>query len=236
MARTTSMPRKKVKDFGTCLYFAGSGDYVEFTQSDLSGWNGEVSVSFFVWITEIIASDRPIVDSMWGSDSSGGFQFLVYNGKLVNCKIGDTEGSDTVSGDSADLTKKWHHVVFTKSVLNGRQRVYVDNVLKGTNSSLSYGATPLNDGVVLRIMERRTGGGGAAGYVDDFRIYNRELSNEEIERLYLFHDISSGLVHHFKFDEETGLLVTDSAGNATGSIVGAAAYSNNVPCKSRLSI
>ena len=79
----------------------------------------------------------------------------------------------------------WHHVVYVTDPANGRQEVYIDDVLRGSDS--------LNDPIVYAGNGSNTviathGNGGIdsdfIGKIDDVRVYNRALSPTEVKQLY----------------------------------------------------
>ena len=61
---------------------------------------------------------------------------------------------------------------------NKKVRVYVDGELKSSIYPI------WSDFDKLKIGMNRLGGGGWYGLIDDFRIYNRALTEDEIEELY----------------------------------------------------
>ena len=61
---------------------------------------------------------------------------------------------------------------------NQKVRVYKDGVFKTSTSNVSTTWDKLKIGM------NRNGNGGWYGYIDDFRVYNRALTEDEIEELY----------------------------------------------------
>jgi hypothetical protein len=60
-------------------------------------------------------------------------------------------------------------------------------------------------------------GNFADGRLDDVRVYDRALSAEEIEEVYLE---GAGLIAHWKLDEGGGITAYDSAGDNDGTLYG----------------
>lgn len=58
------------------------------------------------------------------------------------------------------------------------------------------------------------------GVIDEVRIYNRGLTEVEVENLYLEHSLALGLIAHYKLDEKTGSVI-DEVGNYDGVNCGA---------------
>ena len=99
----------------------------------------------------------------------------------------------------------WHHIVITIDV-NGNAILYVDNVANTTlaNITLTSSYTNLNISytAAASVIWRFNGN------LDDFRIYNRVLSTEEIEKLYNAQYIQKSLITnstdevvYFKYNE-----------------------------------
>ncbi len=69
------------------------------------------------------------------------------------------------------------------------------------------------------------------GQIDDFRIYNKALTEEEIGNLYNGQDITNGLVGHWKFDEGTGAIAGDSSGNNNDGTISGANWTEGLTVK-----
>ena len=96
-----------------------------------------------------------------------------------------------VFGPALSTSSVWHHIVQTWSSTNGL-RLYVDNNLVGRDSlATSYSASGVSNN--LKIASRPMGSCASgeiappfqySGDVDDFRVYSRELSSDDICALY----------------------------------------------------
>jgi hypothetical protein len=82
----------------------------------------------------------------------------------------------------------WHHVVAVVNRTSGAINLYLDNVLKGTDSftpntvAREYGAQPWYIGIADPSYS--TWGWAAHGIADDVRIYNRALCPAEVQDVY----------------------------------------------------
>ena len=79
------------------------------------------------------------------------------------------------------MEAEWIHFTYTKNTDdtdNQKIRAYKNGELK----TYLYPMSTLWD--KLKIGMNRNGGGGWYGYIDDFRIYNKPLTADEIEELY----------------------------------------------------
>jgi hypothetical protein len=93
----------------------------------------------------------------------------------------------------------WHHVVMTYDGAN--QKIYIDGVLQTTNPAT---------GVIRTNNSNLEIGQGFAGKIDDVKIYNRAISQEEITAAYggynagiVVSDLQKGLVGQWKMDGNT---------------------------------
>ncbi len=101
---------------------------------------------------------------------------------------------------------RWHHVVHVLGVSVGGQRVYVDGelILQGTKDTSNFNhQTHLFFGRVTSIFDAASP--YLNGQLDDVRVYNRVISDQEIAELY-------GLIGHYKLDETSGTVAADSSG------------------------
>ena len=86
----------------------------------------------------------------------------------------------------APPTNEWTNLLFTCS-LDGNLAFYANGQPKGTKSGINR--TNINDPISLRFGRDSTAGGAnfLNGSLDDIRIYNRVLSNDEIQQIYNGH-------------------------------------------------
>ncbi len=88
----------------------------------------------------------------------------------------------TVSTQSSLNTNIWYH--FAATFVSGNSKIYLNGAL---NNSSTWGITtlPLASARILRIGENQPGGDEYFnGIIDEVRIYNRALSDQEIKALY----------------------------------------------------
>ena len=99
----------------------------------------------------------------------------------------DHDGNDKLRGPytvlKVDMEEEWMFFTFTKTTDtstgdNQKVRVYKNADLKTYSSNVQT----LWD--KLKIGMNRSGGGGWYGYIDDYRVYSRALTADEVEELY----------------------------------------------------
>ncbi|NLX80336.1 MAG: LamG domain-containing protein [Proteiniphilum sp.] len=110
----------------------------------------------------------------------------------------------------------WHHIVFTydKDAGENNQRFYIDGVLRNQKTTTGTFDTTTNP---LSLVTSSFKGG-----FRDARIYNRQLTDNEVVDLFEGKSVTDGLVGHWEMNEGTGNIAYDSSpNNNNGVIVGA---------------
>ncbi|WP_062295730.1 LamG domain-containing protein [Nostoc piscinale] len=162
--------------------FDGIDDYIEIPHNDLLNLTDNFTIA--LWI------NQPEDNSLKGyrlidkttAGVNDGYNFDTYDGSTGR-RLRLTGGKQNVSAHTAYSLNEWHHVavVFSKGV----STFYLDGNLDGSGQHLSE--TVSTNSLTLKI--------GAAhnshteffkGMIDDVRIYNRALSEKDIQELYEF--------------------------------------------------
>ncbi|MFO1152047.1 MAG: LamG-like jellyroll fold domain-containing protein [Rhodospirillales bacterium] len=151
---------------GQALSFDGVDDEVE-SQTSID-WTGAFSFAF--WIRTTNSYSQTVMG--WSPYRSCGPWVGVFN-----C-TGAGDSATGVLAVSDVMDGRWHHIVYTATA--NAQSLYVDGVLEDTSAETS--AT--NDGWPVMIGNRAFASEYFNGALDDVRIYNRTLSQDEITRLY----------------------------------------------------
>jgi hypothetical protein len=251
MNAATDTVSGKVK---TALDFDGTDDRIDIMAATTIDNLGPLSITAWVKPESFVADvDSPILDKNAGVEGDG-WTFYMADvtgfGNVLGFNI-DTTSSAPNDYDRISLypipLDTWSHVAITwdgnisdettaKLYINGSEvsayLSFVDGV-SGTND---------NSGVDLNIGDGGYAGSGEFdGGIDDVRLYNRELSADEINNIFLaregmrynpsqrtmeyfdgnrfvsmrpsFPGVTKGLVGHWKLDEITFTSAADSSGN-----------------------
>lgn len=157
--------------------FNGSSDYINVLQLNGLSTTSNSSISFSVWI---LSSGHPtdINTKVFESLTSAPDEFFL-NAK----KNGDKYSLDFCLHDhiatSLDLIyNQWYHVVGTYDGFD--QKIYVNGILSNTQSWSN--TFPISG--QFYIGKDLTAGQYFYGKIDDINLYNRTLSNSEIDSLY----------------------------------------------------
>jgi hypothetical protein len=121
-------------------------------------------------------------------------------------------GTDFVTTTGLNKVNSWYHVAATFDSANNAYAVYVNGELQksGTQSNdmIQQAAAILSFGVRTGTTEYWQGA------LRDVRVYSRRLCPTEIEELY-------GLVGHWKLNETSGSVASDSSGmGRNGTVIG----------------
>jgi hypothetical protein len=198
--------------FGTGLSFDGVDDYVRVSSSaslkidtsiTLSMWFRAASLPSGVWKVPLVKG---------GGDQDYSFQINPDN--TLMWWANDLSPSAVPFGTIT--TGIWYHAVAVYDKNLGKIFVYLNGTLKnpdGTSvtGSITHNDLPLDIGSMGGLYPFN-------GLIDEVRIYNRALSEEEIRYLYN----RGAPIAHWKFDEGKGNIAYDSSGNGNnGTIYGA---------------
>ncbi|MCH7605073.1 hypothetical protein IID24_03750 [Patescibacteria group bacterium] len=201
---------------GRALDFDGNDDYVRVPDSESISIEGDqFTLAAWVFPEDIFGDgDAGIISKTdssnreryhLGIDRLGGVNVRRYSGGS-GARL-DTNDDDVVNG-------KWQHLVgrydgsTLKAYVNG---VEVDSLLASGN---------IDPSTKDLFIGRRDGSRRFTGKIDDVRIYNRALSNTEIQDLAKGLPVSaSGLVGMWYFDEDSGSIASDSSNNGNDGIL-----------------
>ncbi|MEY4917472.1 MAG: hypothetical protein RL616_1385 [Verrucomicrobiota bacterium] len=146
------------------------------------------------------------------------YMFLspVSGGNTVRYAITTGSGEQQLNGPALSAAA-WHHLAVTLSGTTGK--LYVDGIAVNTNASMTLKPASLGSTTLNYIGKSQFADPLLNGLVDDFRIYNRALTNSEIAALFS----PSGVV------PAAPTNLTATAGNAQVSlswnaVVGATSY------------
>jgi hypothetical protein len=167
--------------------FNGSGNYISVPYSNSIGVQQNISIS--VWLYMNGGGCNPRILEINSTYSQCGGYTLITNGtsniaRAINTGFGNcTAGYGTTTTQTLSALQ-WHHLVNTVDNVNGIGKVYFDGVLvstyTGTNFiGINYNNNPLTIG---NINPSRCDWWG--GFLDDIRIYNRVLSDSQVQYLY----------------------------------------------------
>ena len=155
---------------GNGLLSNGNNTKVVLGSSTTLGFAGDMTVSFWAKRTDAAAGNYFIAN--WAGPATFNWAFLTE----TSGKIRYTNGPKAIDS-RVSILNAWHHFVGTRDGTTGR--LYIDGV-QNWNVGIT-GNTGMANTVAVNVGLHVVSLGG---YIDEVRIYNRHLSDEEIEQLY----------------------------------------------------
>ncbi len=164
--------------------FTNYQDLITLPSQSIDGAE-EITISF--WMKTTSTGDG-IVSA---ASSIGGNELLIY---LKNDGSLEVTMNERAKHFTAPIVNdnQWHHIVFAASCKEGQGNLYVDGVAAITrNGYFNPGELEVPNGAFIIGNDQDTPGGGGlsttqqyVGNIDDFKIYRRQLSIQEIEDIY----------------------------------------------------
>ena len=193
---------------GSAFAFQGPNDRVDM--GDPAGgeldFNASEPFTLSFWV-KMDSDDGQFVTKRGGE----GYQVRVTSGAGLFVRIDEICCGNTQAAlyPNPLADGAWHHVVAGRSATE--VFIILDNY--ATSSTISGGTNDIRTATAFSIGATESGAEDFDGFLDDVRIYNRVLTNEEIERLYGLGattkvgktltsntDLEDGLVGHWPFD------------------------------------
>jgi LPXTG-motif cell wall-anchored protein len=214
---TAAGPRQPGK-LGNAVNFCGTSAYVTLPTGAVSSLTGDFSVS--TWVNPASSGTwQRVFDIGTGSQKS---MFLTVNdGSNVRFVIttGGAGGEQRLVSSSGSLPlNQWSLVTVTLSGTTGK--LYVGSQLVATNNNMTVHPSDFGQSTQNYLGKSQYASDPPFnGLLDDFNIYDRALSADEV--LNLSTGVAgTGNVVKYSFDENTGASVPDSSGAArNGTIV-----------------
>ena len=175
---------------GKAVTFNDSTAYVQIGGLTALGTsNKSFSISLWVRPYSLLGTIVFVSSTAGGTGWCMSFLGFATNGFIV-AQILDTT-VQAVYGPAMSTSSTWHHIVQTWSTTNGL-RLYVDNLLVASKTSaIAYTASSASNYVLLANRPNNVchyGGIGLQrdyhGDIDDFRVYSRELTIDDVCALY----------------------------------------------------
>jgi hypothetical protein len=186
-----------------------------------------ISFSIAFWVMITTTSIRHVVFA-WGTTGTNGciLGLILTNGTFVF----SFNVNDLSTINNTILANTWYHIVCTYNTSSRQRQIYVNGSLSASDISASS-PTCSSGSFKIGYISTITGY-NFIGNLDDFRVYNKILSSQEIYDLYNIYqntqksyqlsnyNISSGLIAWYKFNNN----YNDSSGNNTLTAAGSFSF------------
>jgi hypothetical protein len=177
----------KAFSFNGAAYGSNSNSYILVSNSSSLQVGSALSIS--IWVKYNLLQNN--LNTVLQKGAGGGCQNVGYyvafdnnNGSIpFNKSLGYGQNSCASIGDTSNLDNKWHNISFVYAPPSGNA-IYLDGKKVG-NWMVCNSCTILNSNNPLIIggCQYSSGGYSWNGLLDDIRIYNRALSQDEITYL-----------------------------------------------------
>lgn len=164
--------------------FDGVGDYIDVGDGAALEFTDSDSFSLCAWIKSS-GTDWGHVVGKWGYASSG-YSLYYYDGVpkfIVNV---ESDGNvPTVNGSTNCSDNVWHFICGTYDAATKNMKIYVDGAFENSGTYAEGDHNP-NSGKVYvgSRQDFEIPGAYFDGLIDDIRIFNRVVSDSEIQQLY----------------------------------------------------
>ena len=172
--------------FGTCLAFNGTSSFVDTPDDDVLSPGANATFEAWVFLTAA-PTDLASVFNKWSQTADDEYIFGVNPNRTLffgwHTTGGDTFPSpafDLVNGTGAVALNTWTHIAVVR---NGAALTFYRNGVVDSSQSV-LDTQPFRNGITtLRVGGQSRGGGGRffPGRIDEARIYNRTLTQAEIQ-------------------------------------------------------
>ena len=192
---------------GEAARFVGGDDYEEYLSIDYINFDEDDEWTVSVWVD----TDDSIY--FWFGNRSGVSEVLMFRNDGLRIRDGNEGYTNTIGSGLDD--PGWHHATYVHDG-NGRFDAYIDGVHRGYEENAITSINFNNIGSAYSSGEHVS----FDGDMSDLRVYNRALSEKEINALYNMrsqrvqsNSLDRGLVGYWSMDSIDNDMVRDSSAN-----------------------
>jgi len=168
---------------GSALGFDGMASYVDIPAAAWNSIEQQATVSVWLYVDSSI-SQNPVTFAAYQDPAVNNSRVfsthVLWGGTLYLDTGGTADGYDRINkaASAGEYADAWIHWAFTKNAETGEQKIYRNGILWHSGTGMTRPMT----GVTAFTLGSRTDHSGEFwnGSMDEFRLYNQELSQEEI--------------------------------------------------------
>lgn len=234
---------------GKSMLFDGVDDYIDLGQVAAT----LDALSFSAWIKNPdVTPAQSLISSVQSVAGTKGWSVITQNGlcRFLVYVNGDGDRSVIETSSTVFTGDTWAFITVTKAAgtLSSGMKIYIDGVLAATTITLSASSSTFQTTNPLNLGDWGTVGDiPFQGTIDDVRIYDHELTAQEVSDLFTARVLvddsatttSNTLVNidvlandanmavpsptplaHYKLDETSGTTAVDSVGSVDGTVTG----------------
>ena len=230
---------------GYALSFDGTTSYVELGNAAALTFTTAMTVECWFKTTSTLGNYQTLVSKWYsGGAVDGGSYALGFHSGGLQFSLQDEEGASANDFLGANYSSGlslndgvWHHVAGTWDGTSAK--IYVDGILRDTQTSASMGASLDGNTRKVRIgtddrFAVGTGDRFFPGQIDEVRFWDTPLNISDIQnwmnrKITPDHPDYCNLKGYYRFDENTGTILKDYTGNTDGTISGATYQTSSAP-------
>ncbi len=201
--------------------------YIDIPSQTVATLNNEITVSLWVYGNEAMQPQNDML--IEAVDENGQRQLCIHypwgNGSIYWDAGNDGTGYDRIDKAATETEYKgrWNHVAFTKNALTGSMKIYINGVLWHSGTGKTKPVQNIST-FILGCNVNKENNYSYDGYIDDFSIWNKELSVSEIQQLMYnkpgdTFSAWDNLLVYYDFDENpgSGNVINDYSENTSGA-------------------
>ncbi|MEO0453636.1 MAG: LamG-like jellyroll fold domain-containing protein [Verrucomicrobiota bacterium] len=180
---TASNPVWVTGQEGGALDFNGSNSMVAIPVTAFNGIVNEVSISMWVYGDTTQARNDTVFRAVDASGNRVLNIHLPWGNRNVYWDAGNNGGNyDRMSKQALDSDYKgqWNHWAFTKNAVTGEMKIYLNGTLWHSSTGKSRSLSTITSAALGSAI----GGGHYDGMIDEVRVYNKALTEAEVEDVY----------------------------------------------------
>ena len=166
--------------FGNCLRFDKSNDYVNVSDADSLSFQ---DFTLSAWVKSDSLVGHNFILGKGVDDANEEYVLAIISDGGIYIDWGAGAAYNQTLAGKVDLNK-WYHVAAVYRNSTNRAKIYLNGTVVNDVSASATGDQITRTSADLFIGGARNGNSLFNGSIDDVRIYNRVLSDEEVSRLY----------------------------------------------------
>ena len=177
----TNSPAQVIGINGQALSFNGTNSYVDMGNDNVLNGTQNFTISFWYYLNPGASLTTPQPIQKWGTTPYNYLITSLGSGPYMATMYGGSSGGSFYNATSYTWeTGKWVHLVWTfQAGSPATNHLYINTVDQALTSQGDYGTFGIEASTdPLQV------GNGMNGKMDDIRIYNRALSQTEVNQIY----------------------------------------------------
>ena len=229
----------------SALSFDGVNDYVNIPNNSNLNPATAITIEGWVKLTESLNCNsnnnwRSLLHKGSVANTSTGYDIVLEQGGNFTWDIGSTDSIRYYGSGSSLQVDEWTFVTFIYDSSVSQAEIYFNGIeITGVYWNSGSGFIKPNTGTLYinnPSASCSSGSGNFPGLINEVRIYNRALADDEVLQHYqgVYQD-ESGLVGYWKLDDEGGVALDSSGNGNNGNLVNGSTWvtsfdnANNVP-------